>query len=67
MVKVEEDFTLYTFRHTCLTRGLRRWIRTPLAHLAGRSDFSTAKRYVHPQTETVLAAFERARKCENRA
>ncbi len=32
-----------------------------LAYLAGRSDFSTTKRYVHPQTETVLAAFERAR------
>ncbi len=27
-----------------------------LAYLAGHSDFSTTKRYVHPQTETVLAA-----------
>jgi len=32
-----------------------------LAYLAGHSDFSTTKRYVHPQTATVLAAFERAR------
>lgn len=27
-----------------------------LAYLAGYSDFSTTKRYVHPQKESVLAA-----------
>ena len=32
-----------------------------LAYLAGDSDFSTTKRYVHPQEETVLAAMDRAR------
>ena len=31
-----------------------------LAYLAGHSDFSTTRRYVHPQQETVLAAMERA-------
>jgi hypothetical protein len=30
-----------------------------LAYLAGHSDFSTTKRYVHPQEQTVLAAMER--------
>lgn len=30
-----------------------------LAYLAGRGDFATAKRYVHPQPETVRAAMER--------
>ncbi len=32
-----------------------------LAYLAGHSDFSTTKRYVHPQAETVRAAMERVR------
>jgi hypothetical protein len=32
-----------------------------LAYLAGHRDFSTTRRYVHPQADTVLAAFERAR------
>ena len=31
-----------------------------LAYLAGHSDFATTRRYVHPRTETVLAAMERA-------
>jgi integrase len=56
-----EDFTLYTFRHTCLTRWAEVMDPYTLAYLAGHSDFSTTKRYAHPQTETVLAAFERAR------
>ncbi len=30
-----------------------------LAYLAGHSDFSTTKRYVHTQAETVRAAMER--------
>jgi len=49
-------FPLYTFRHTCLTR----WAFT-LAYLAGHSDFSTTRRYVHPQAHTVRNAMERAR------
>jgi integrase len=56
-----EPFTLYTFRHTCLTRWAEVMDPYTLAYLAGHSDFSTTKRYVHPQTATVLAAFERAR------
>ncbi len=32
-----------------------------LAYLAGHSDFSTTKRYVHPQAQTVRQAMERAR------
>ena len=31
-----------------------------LAYLAGHSDFSTTKRYVHPQADTVRSAMERA-------
>ena len=56
-----DEFTLYTFRHTCLTRWAEVMDPYTLAYLAGHSDFSTTKRYVHPQTETVRAAFERAR------
>lgn len=32
-----------------------------LAYLAGHSDFSTTRRYVHPQVHTINAAMERAR------
>jgi hypothetical protein len=32
-----------------------------LAYLAGHSDFSTTRRYVHPQADTVRAAIEKAR------
>jgi hypothetical protein len=31
-----------------------------LAYLAGHSDISITKRYVHPEDETVRAAMERA-------
>ena len=56
-----EPFALYTFRHTCLTRWAEHMDPYTLAYLAGHSDFSTTKRYVHPQIETVRAAMERAR------
>ena len=59
-----EEFALYTFRHTCLTRWAEVMDPYTLAYLAGHSDFSTTKRYVHPQTETVLAAFDRAREAK---
>jgi integrase len=55
-----EPFTLYTVRHTCLTRWAVRMDPCTLAHLAGHCDFSTTERYVHPQEQTVLAAMERA-------
>ena len=54
-----EAFTLYTLRHTCLTRWSAHMDPYTLAYLAGHSDFSTTKRYVHPQAETVQAAMER--------
>ena len=33
-----------------------------LAYLAGHSDFSMTRRYVHPQEDTIREAMERARK-----
>jgi integrase len=56
-----EPFALYVLRHTCLTRWARTMDPYTLAYLAGHRDFATTKRYVHPQTETVLQAMERAR------
>jgi len=57
-----EDFVLYTFRHTCLTRWAAYMDPYTLAYLAGHSDFATTRRYVHPQAHTVREAMERARK-----
>jgi integrase len=54
-------FPLYTFRHTCLTRWAAHMDPYALGYLAGHSDFSTTRRYVHPQTQTVVEAMERAR------
>jgi hypothetical protein len=54
-------FPLYTFRHTCLTRWAAYMDPYTLAYLAGHSEFSTTKRYVHPQAHTVREAMERAR------
>jgi integrase len=56
-----EAFTFYTLRHTCLTRWSAHMDPYTLAYLAGHSDFSTTKRYVHPQADTVRAAMERVR------
>ena len=42
-----ELFPLYTFRHTCLTRWAAFMDPYTLAYLAGHSDFSTTRRYVH--------------------
>ena len=55
-----ERLALYTFRPTCLTRWAAHMDPYTLAYLAGHSDFSTTRRYVHPQEETVLRAMERA-------
>ncbi len=57
---VVSPFTMYDLRHTCLTRWAQMDPYT-LAYLAGHSDFSTTRRYVHPQAETVRAALERVR------
>ena len=59
-------FPLYTFRHTCLTRWAAFMDPFTLAYLAGHSDFSTTRRYVHPQAQTVRAAIERARQAQVR-
>ena len=56
-----EAFTFYTLRHTCLTRWSVHMDPYTLAYLAGHSDFSTTKRYVHPQADTIRAAMERGR------
>ncbi len=60
LAKVPE-FPLYTFRHTCLTRWAAHMDPYTLGYLAGHSDFSTTRRYVHPQVQTVKEAIERAR------
>ncbi|MBM3763450.1 MAG: site-specific integrase [Acidobacteria bacterium] len=54
------QFVPYTFRHTRLTRWARVMDPYTLAHLAGHSDFSTTRRYVHPSWETVRAAVLKA-------
>ncbi len=51
----------YTFRHTCLTRWSAYMDPYTLAYLAGHSDFSTMRRYVHPQVQIIRDAMERAR------
>jgi hypothetical protein len=38
-----------------------------LAYLAGHSDFSTTRRYVHPQVQTVRDAIERSRNAQSGA
>ena len=60
LAKVTE-FPLYTFRHTCLMRWAAHMDPYTLGYLAGHSDFSTTRRYVHPQVHTVREAIERAR------
>jgi integrase len=55
-----KPFVLYTFRHTFLTRlaasGCDAWT---LARIAGWSDISISKRYVHPSQDAVLTALAR--------
>ena len=55
------QFPVYTLRHTCLTRWAAHMDPYTLAYLAGHSDFATTRRYVHSQSETVLAAMEKVR------
>ena len=66
LAKVAE-FQLYTFRHTCLTRWAAHMDPYMLAYLAGHSDFSTTRRYVHPQVQTVRDAIERSRNAQSGA
>ena len=57
---VLKPFVLYAFRHRFLTRlaanGCDPWT---MARLAGWSDISISKRYVHPSQETGLTALYR--------
>ena len=55
-----QRFPFYTFRHTCLTRWAAHMDPYTLAYLAGHSDFSTTRRYVHPNLEAGRAAMEKA-------
>ncbi len=55
----------YTFRHTCLTRWAAHMDPYTLAYLAGHSDFTTTKRYVHPQKEQVLEAMRKASEAQS--
>src|SRR5438093_700025 len=55
-----KPFELYCLRHTCLTRWAPKKDPFTLAYLAGHSDISITKRYIHPEDETVKAAMERA-------
>jgi integrase len=57
-------FPLYTFRHTCLTRWAAYMDPYTLAYLAGHADFATTRRYVHPQSHTIIEAIERARNAQ---
>ncbi len=57
-----EPFTLYAFRHTCPTRGAAFMDPYTVAYLAGHSDFSTTRRYVHTQANPIRAAIEKARR-----
>ena len=57
-----EPFVLYSLRHTCLTRWAPHMDPYTLAYLAGHSDMNVTKRYIHPDDETVHAAFRRAEK-----
>ena len=44
-------FELYCLRHTCLTRWTPKMDPFTLAYLAGHTDFSITKRYVHQKTK----------------
>lgn len=59
-----EHFPVYTIRRTCLTRWAAVMDPYTLAYLAGHSDFSTTKRYVHPQKEQVLEAMRKAHEAQ---
>jgi integrase len=61
------DLPLYTFRHTCLTRWAAHRDPYTLGYLDGHSDFSTTRRYVLPQVQTVRDAAERSRNAQSGA
>ena len=56
-----QPFPLYTLRHTCLTRWAPHMDPRTLAYLAGHRDMAITKRYIHPQSDTIRDAIEKAR------
>ncbi len=52
-------FVLYTFRHTCITRWAKCMDPFTLHVLAGHTDMSTTKRYVHPSDDDIREAMNR--------
>lgn len=64
---VIRPFVLYAFRHTFLTRlaeaGCDAWT---MAKIAGWSDISISKRYVHPSEDAVLSALAKMPAAEAR-
>jgi integrase len=52
-------FDLYSLRHTCLTRWAPHMDPFTLGYLAGHTDMSITRRYVHPQQGTVREAMQR--------
>ena len=61
-----DDVTLYTFRHTCLTRWAPHMDPWTLAYLAGQRNMSITKRYLHPQQFAIQEAMEKAREAQGR-
>jgi integrase len=61
---VLEPFSLYTLRHTCLTRWAPHMDPWTLAYLAGHRDMNITKRYIHPQEHTIRNAMDRARSAQ---
>ncbi len=57
-------FELYTLRHTCLTRWAPHMDPWTLAYLAGHRDMNITKRYIHPQSQTIRQAMEKAREAK---
>jgi integrase len=59
-----EPFPLYVLRHTCLTRWAPHMDPWTLAYLAGHSNMSITKRYIHPQEYSTRLAIEKARNAQ---
>ena len=60
-----DEFRREAIRHSCLTRWAPHMAPYTLGYLAGHSDMNVTKRYIHPDDETVKAAFDRAKNLPN--
>jgi len=61
LAKVADFSSVPIFRHTCLTRWAANMDPYTLADLA-HSDFSTTRRYAHPQVGTIREAMDCVRR-----